>query len=477
MTTTITSQMINDIAQSGLPASNGIRKKVVIVGAGMAGLVAAYELLRAGHEPLLLEARQRVGGRIETLRAPFSHGLYAEAGAMRVPRVHQLTLAYCRHFGLKLTPFTMTNPRGYLYFAGKRHRAAEVNANPELLPFDLAPHERGKSAGQLWRKAIGEIEEALTTQGEAAWTKLAEEFDHFSTREFLEFKGWSEGAIEMYGLMADQEALMNSSFLELLREDVGGFYRDMQELAGGMDTLPNAFMPKLGAYIRFGAKMIAIDQTPEEVIIHYDTVAGRFTARGDYAIITVPFPILRHVEVIKPFSRAKQRAIRQLHYDASAKVLLQARRRFWEEDDGIYGGGSTSDLPVRATYYPDHGQETGRGVLLASYTWGEDAQRWGSLATYDRIEQAIENLALIHPQIRSEFEAGASKIWHDDEFAGGAFAFFNPGQQTLLHEAIIAPEGRIYFAGEHASLSHAWIQGAIESGLHAALEIHTNGEW
>ena len=119
-----------------------------------------------------------------------------------------------------------------------------------------------------------------------------------------------------------------------------------------------------------------------------------------------------------------------------------------------------------------HGRETGRGVLLASYTWSEDAQRWGSLAPADRISQAIENLALIHPQIVDEFEVGASKMWHDDEFAGGAFALFDPGQQTLLYEHIIAPEGRIHFAGEHASLAHAWIQGAIESGLRAAREIH-----
>jgi monoamine oxidase len=137
--------------------------------------------------------------------------------------------------------------------------------------------------------------------------------------------------------------------------------------------------------------MVAIDQTPDEVIIHYQTRVGRFEARGDYAIITVPFPVLRHVEVLKPFSRPKQRAIRQLHYDASAKIFFQTRRRFWEEDEGIYGG---------------------------------------------------------------------------------AFALFDPGQQTLLHEEIVKPEGRIHFAGEHASLYHAWIQGAFESGLRAAIAIH-----
>jgi monoamine oxidase len=111
-------------------------------------------------------------------------------------------------------------------------------------------------------------------------------------------------------------------------------------------------------------------------------------------------------------------------------------------------------------------------ITLASYTWSEDAQRWGSLSPSDRVVQALEDVARIHPQVRQEFEVGASKMWHDDEFAGGAFALFDPGQQTLLHQHIIAPEGRISFAGEHASLTHAWIQGAIESGLRAASEVH-----
>ena len=209
-----------------------------------------------------------------------------------------------------------------------------------------------------------------------------------------------------------------------------------------------------------------------DVCVHYTTLAGRMQVRGDYAIITVPFSVLRHVEMLKPLSLPKRRAIRQLHYDASAKILFQCRRRFWEEDDGIFGGGSVTDLAIRNIYYPEAGRETRRGVLLASYTWSEDAQRWGSLSPEERIEQALENVAVIHPQVREEFEVGASKMWHDDPFAGGAFALFEPSQQSLLYQHIIAPEGRLHFAGEHTSLCHAWIQGAIESGLRAALEVN-----
>ena len=446
-------------------------KRVVIVGAGMAGLVAAWELAHAGHDPVVLEARGRVGGRVHTLREPFTHGLYAEAGAMRIPRTHDLTHAYCERFGLPLRPFTINNPHAYVFMGGNRWRLAEVQATPTCLPFVLSDKECGRTVDVLWAEAIQRFVDRVASDGEAAWADIVRDWDHCSTREFLEECHWSEGAIEAFGLLSFQEALMNSSFLELLREEVTRCYVDLTEIDGGMDRLPHAFLPVLGNRIRFGARMIALDQDESSATVHYQTPAGRFRETGDYVIVTVPFAVLRHVETMKPFSSAKQRAIRQLHYDASAKILLQCRRRFWEEDDGIVGGGTATDLPIRALYYPDHGRETGRGVLLASYTWSEDAQRWGSLAASDRIVQALENVALIHPQVTQEFEVGASYMWHHDEFAGGAFALFDPGQQTRLYDAIVTPEGRIHFAGEHASLAHAWIQGAIESGLRATLEI------
>ena len=442
------------------------------MGAGMAGLVAGYELLRAGHDPLILEAQNRAGGRIYTLRDAFAPGLYAEAGAMRLPRSHRLTLAYIHKFGLKVYPFTMGNSNTYYYFCGKKVRAGAAEADPACLGFTVSRQEQGQSATRKWEDLLRPLLHRLRTGGDQAWAEIVSECDQYSVREFLEKHGWSEGMIEMFGLIQNQEATMNSSFLEVLREEAGDCFTDVVQIEGGSDRLPNSFVPLLRHHIRFGARMIAIDQSDRDVTVHYQTAAGRFQAVGDHAIITVPFPVLRHIEVLKPFSRAKQRAIRQLHYDASAKIFLQFKRRFWEEDEGIFGGGTVTDLAVRNLFYPEHGRETGRGVILASYTWSEDAQRWGSLSPSERIVQALENVARIHPQAPEEFEVGASKMWHDDEFAGGAFALFDPGQQTLLHDHIVGPEGRIHFAGEHASLAHAWIQGAIESGLHAAHEIH-----
>src|SRR5687768_16341685 len=133
-------------------------KRVIIIGAGIAGLVAAFELQCQGHEPLDLEAQHRVGGRVYTIR-DFAPGLYAEAGAMRIPRVHDLTLGYCELFGLPLRPFVMGNPRALVYINGQRMTMAEADARPENLPFELADHERGKTWTQLWDEATSEFRE------------------------------------------------------------------------------------------------------------------------------------------------------------------------------------------------------------------------------------------------------------------------------------------------------------------------------
>jgi monoamine oxidase len=446
-------------------------KQVIVIGGGVAGLVAAWELLRQGHDPLILEAQNRVGGRVHTLR-DFAPGLYAEAGAMRIPRVHELTLEYCRLFGLELRPFVTGNPNTLICIGDARVTLEQAGRTPEVLPFELGEHERGRTYEELWDDATRELIERYEREGEEGLAGIAAEYDQYSIREFLEVRGWSEGAIELYGVMSFSESTMNTAVVEQIREIVGKAYEDMQEIVGGTDLLPRAFYARMPDRVRFGAEVHAIEHDEDSVTVHYRTLGRSFAVTADYAICTLPFSVLREIEATPAFSREKQKAIRELNYCASTKILFQTRTRFWERE-GIVGGTTTTDLPVRRICYPSYPDtEQVRGVLLASYTWGQDALRWGALDEETRVEQALEDVAKIHPAVLDEFECGTSYDWYGDRFAAGAFALFEPGQESRLQEHIVEPEGRIHFAGEHCSLWHAWIEGSLESGIRAARTIH-----
>jgi monoamine oxidase len=461
-----------DIAQNGLPKNSGPRKKVLILGAGVAGMVAALELLKRGHTPIVLEARTRAGGRIYTMRAPFAQGLHAEAGAMRIPTTHELTMYYVHKFGLELYPFTSPNPQAYYHLHGTKFRRGDLDKDFGQIRGQFPGLSTLNNVWQHWDDTVRLYVDKVKKEGEAGWQEILDTLDWLSVRAFLELKGWTEDDIELYGLLSNEEAEMNFSIIQVLREESLHDYAALHQIRGGTDRLTDALFRELSPWLRLGAVVRAIGQNPDSAFVHYETQGGRFAETADYMICTIPFAVMRHIEVLNPFSPAKQKAIRELHYHASGKVFLQCRRRFWEEDEGIYGGGTITDLPIRNLFYPEHGKETGRGVLLASYTWETDAKRWSSLTPEARIDRAVEYVSKIHPQILTECEGGASVMWQDDPYAGGAFALFEPGQETRLFDSIIAPEGRIHFAGEHTSRLNGWIQGSIESGLRAALEVN-----
>jgi monoamine oxidase len=358
-------------------------KQVVIVGAGMAGLVAGYELTRAGHDVTILEARNRVGGRVFTLRTPFSDGHYADAGAARIPPDHDMTLGYADHFGLTLDPFY---PESSYY----------VN---------LSGDERTL----------------------------------ISASDYLNDPPWE------------------------------GYYVNRQEfvkIQGGTDILPHAFSDYLAEHIHLGAPVESIEQNSTGVVVRV-SAGTEFSA--DRVLCTVPLPVLNRIQFSPQLSDEKLDASSgEYNYFNITRVFMQFANRFWESE-GLNGWGNT-DWPEEI-WQPTWDRQGPRGVLL-SYLNFNRADEIDQLSEAARIEHVLNRWETVFPGVQDHVEDGISHSWALEEWSGGAVAWPTAEQETALGAHIGAAEGRIHFAGEHASDYHGWMQGALVSGLRAATEIH-----
>ncbi|WP_308072754.1 flavin monoamine oxidase family protein [Streptomyces bambusae] len=580
----------------GLPRTAAPPKKVLVVGAGPAGLVTALLLRRAGHTVTLVEANgNRAGGRIKTFRQggheqaaqPFADPLqYAEAGAMRIPQSHPLVMALIDHLGLKRQKFRLIDEntdgtralRTFVHVNGIRMRRAEYARNPRRVnrSFGVPRSLWDVPSGTILGNALAPVRDEISTVAAdgrrvdkpaeeliAGWVRVIERFGDWSMRRFLrEFAKLDDATIDLVGCLENLTSRLPLSFLHsflgaaLIAPDTAFW-----ELRGGTATLPDALLEEVRDCVRFDRRVTRIEywdparphaDTPHVGSggphVWVDTVSeGRegapareqFTA--DAAVITVPFSGLRHIRVAPLMSYGKRRAITELHYDSATKVLLEFSRRWWEfdEDDwkrelasidpGLYeayrkgrapddgsllgrhasvtgtflsdsqrayyaayrsvgrdqpeavaslGGGSVADNPNRFTFNPSHPVAgSPGGVVLASYSWADDARRWDALDGDSRYPYALSGLQEIYGQRIEVFYTGAGRTqsWARDPYAYGEASVLLPGQHTELFPDIRTAEGPLHFAGDHTSLKPAWIEGALESAVRAALEVHTAG--
>src|SRR2546426_7652489 len=446
-------------------------KRILIIGAGLAGLVAAYELTQAGHDVTILEAQLRPGGRVLTLREPFSDGLYAEAGAARIPDNHDLTLHYVKHFGLTLVPFYPDKLARVFVLKGKRIKV-QPGSDLDLsqVPLELKAEERRLGMSGLVQKYLGNALRGIGDPSAPDWPSAqARAYDNVTMAEFLRQQGASHAAIELLEYPFTSAEDDPVSFLWNLREIA---YESQEttryKISGGNDLLPKAFAAKLKERIHYGSPVVRIEQDSNKVRAIAVQSGTHHTFEADRLICTVPFPALRRVEVQPPFSERKRKAIAELTYDPVTRVILQCRSRFWEKDG--YNGFGISDLP-QEIFHPTFDQPGMRG-LLVSYLLTGVGKRVGAMDPDSRTEFVSREMEKVHPGLLNHLEGCVSKVWPADPWAGGAGAEHSPGQLTTFCVGIERPEGRVHFAGEHTSGYPYWMQGALQSGLRAAEEVN-----
>jgi monoamine oxidase len=441
----------------------GPRKRVVILGAGVAGLAAAFERDAAGHEVTLLEARTRPGGRVLTLREPFADGLHAEAGATRIASTNDWTLKYVRQFGLELVPFRPSGLADVYHVRGRRvvPRAPD---EPEW-PVPLTAEEEAIGLAGLRRRYIGSVLPEIGDAGIPDTPPASlRRFDQVSYRAFLRLQGASPAAIELLTLGAGED---DASALQRLRALTWRTGAEWWKIAGGNDRLPHAFAATLAARIHYGAAVTRVRHDESGVVVGYVQGGQAREARADHAVCTIPFPVLRGLD-IAPLSAAKRRAIADLPYPHVTKTILQTRTRFWRVA-GLSGFADT-DLPVPEVWDLSEGQPGQRGLLMAYLTAPFGAQV-ARRAPDDRLRWTLDHMERIFPGTRLEYEGGASYAWGDDRWSRGAYPTYGPSQVIDLFPAVRASEGRLHFAGDHASVWPGWMQGALESANRAARAI------
>ncbi|MFC4336500.1 flavin monoamine oxidase family protein [Salininema proteolyticum] len=451
-------------------------RSAVIVGAGIAGLAAAGMLRRAGCDVTVVEANtNRVGGRVKTVRSPWAlPGSLGEAGAMRLPTSHTLATALVDDLGLETRPFAMTSADRLVDAGSARVTRAEYLADPALI--------NGQFGVDGDRTAYDILAECLSSARPSnddpeGWRAHLEQYGEWSLRRWLvEHCGLSENELDLVGTLGNTTARMHLSLTHSLLSAgyLGGGAR-LVEVVGGTDRMVDGLAERAGR-VRTGWRAVEVDTTGPEAAVRcrreFGTSEREF--RADTVIVTCPHPTLRYIRFTPELSYGKQRAVTELHYDAATKILLEFESRWWEKD-GAEGGADVTDGPLRNIVYPSHPVGDG-GVVIASYTWSDDARGWDSLPEGECLDRSLRSLAELYgPVVQDSFTGGFHvQSWARNAFAGGEAAVYVPGQAVEIGPETRSPEagGRLVFAGDGTSTAYrCWIEGALESACRAVEQL------
>lgn len=446
----------------GLPPAE-LRKKIVIAGAGMSGLVSARELERAGHDVTVIEARNRVGGRVLTQRRTDGTPI-TEAGAGRIPRSHRWTFDYIEQMGLAVRPLYPAALQNLAVIDGKAWPGDADLASAVA----LSATERALGyTGLVKTYLLANVDRLLATGGidTQSWPpKEMADLDRLNVTDHLAELGVSPGAIKLLTLGAFPTAI---SPLMLSRVFAHYDPENLSIIEGGNDNLPRAIAARLRAKILLDTPIRAVTQFPDRVEITVTSKGQTAVLSADALICTIPYSVLGNVSFDPPLSQEKQRIIAGMRYINATKVAFSTRSRFWEAE-GLSG---FAKLDTSAEIWSPQWPGSGDKGVLQFYQQGNRALEMDAMTEADRVQWALKQVEMVFPGAGQHVEDCGSYSWQLDPWARGAYGIPQAGDLFRWKGKIAEPEGRVYFAGEHTSEYAAWIEGAVRSGHRAATEV------
>lgn len=458
---------ISPLSVSSILSRSSDDKRILVVGAGLAGLSCAYELDRAGFNVILIEARSRAGGRVRTYRDPFADNLYAEMGAEYVDSTDTLVKDYCKNFGLQVLPAKQYDG---VYVKGKRLSMKGLKSGRDSLPY------RGTLSGQLFGQEVQYIQkwiDLVKEKGETSPEVMA--LDKMSIETMLKQGGAPKDIIDLYNYTNATESTtipseMSALYMVLSNVRTSAFSEDTEEgrIFGGNDKLPKTFAKKLGVKIKYNRalKRLAFDsKSVTATVIENDKTQSINAIK---CVLAIPASILRTIDIQPGFTSEKTYCIQEQDYGHVMKVAMQYRKRFWDEKHSI-GQRVFTDTPLRRIYHFSIDQPGPRGILL-TFTSGEDAKKLGRLNEEKRMQIAQKTCKGIWPEAPLYWENGITKYWNEDPWVKASYSIAGVGQKGF-RDILAKPEGPVFFAGEHTAFYRASMNGAIESGLRAKSEL------